>query len=625
MNCKWTISGHHLCIEDDKQLLHPSAAEIYSLIDGEEIDGITIENPSTDFPDLKFSRLGSPIYCKVYTDASSGVICLTLYTVRNKTEISIDMVDGYIIDHCLAENEWFYLTGDSEHLSSILSNAGIRAAGEINIQQYLNLRKENDIEQDILFEINSQDIKKSEAISQLIPQSLNAKLYPYQKIGFSWMKSMIADCGGCILGDEMGLGKTLQVITLFLEKRGNRLLVIAPVSLLENWKQECKKFAPTLKTYIHHGSKRTGRYLDLVNYDVIIISYNTAVSDASLLKMINWDLVVIDEAQNIKNPHSNRARAVKAIPRKSSIAVSGTPFENHIVDIWSLVDFVLPGLLGDLSSFTKTFSDDQSGAEKIEPILSPIMLRRLVKDVANDLPEKVIIPQPLTMPESEAFQYEKIRESIVKNTDPSVITLAALQKLRMFCTFPSLYEAYDVKDPTDVSLKYQRFCEIIEEILSRKEKAIVFTSYKKMFEIFDKDIPKRFNVPIWNINGETPVDDRQKIVDAFNEFPTSAVLALNPRAAGTGLNITGANHVIHFNLEWNPALEDQASARAYRRGQKKTVFVYRLYYLNTVEELVNERISRKREIAKTAIVGNEGMLQERKDLIAAINVSPIFK
>jgi SNF2 family DNA or RNA helicase len=250
------------------------------------------------------------------------------------------------------------------------------------------------------------------------------------------------------------------------------------------------------------------------------------------------------------------------------------------------------------------------------------MIRRMVKDVATDLPEKIVIPQPLLMSNSEGLKYEEFREAACAESEGNSLNLGILQKLRMFCTHPLLCEN-DIFDPYDVSVKYQRLCEIVDEICSLGEKVILFTSYQKMFDILDRDIPYRFGIPIWKINGSTPVEKRQNIVDDFNNYEASALLALNPRAAGTGLNITSANHVVHYNLEWNPALEDQASARAYRRGQEKTVFVYRLYYEDTVEQIVNERIERKREMVSAAIVGTDGKTENREDIIAALNISPI--
>ena len=247
------------------------------------------------------------------------------------------------------------------------------------------------------------------------------------------------------------------------------------------------------------------------------------------------------------------------------------------------------------------------------------MVRRLVKDVAQDLPEKIIISQPLSMSDVESDGYESIRSEL---SGEKSINFASLQKLRMYCTHPKLCDDVSATSSTLETIKYQRMCEILEEVFSRKEKAIVFTSYQKMFEILKDDLPNRFNVPVDCINGSTPVDNRQKIVDWFNDLSGSAVLILNPRAAGTGLNITSANHVIHYNLEWNPAVEDQASARAYRRGQKKVTFIYRLYYSNTVEDVINQRLDRKRSMAETAVIGTSGDEADMQDIIDSLNISP---
>lgn len=335
--------------------------------------------------------------------------------------------------------------------------------------------------------------------------------------------------------------------------------------------------------------------------------------------MIDWELLILDEAQNIKNPYSKRSKYVKEIESKNRLAITGTPFENHILDIWSLVDFVLPDYLGTENEFNKLYQDDINGAEKIEPMLSLVMIRRLVKDVAKDLPEKVIIPQPISMTDKEIDLYESIREELSGATNYS---LPMLTKLRMFCTHPNLVCDDLCRDPIINSLKYQRCCEVLEEIIANKEKVIIFTSYQKMFDIFMEDLADRFAIPIDYINGSTQVEKRQQIVDWFNSLDGSAVLILNPKAAGTGLNITAANHVIHYNLEWNPAVEDQASARAYRRGQKKTVFIHRFYYKDTVEEIVNQRIDRKREMATTAVIGSDGSSSDLQDIIDAVNASP---
>ena len=625
MQYKWIIYQHHIAIEAEDEILHPDAGEIFSFVTGDH-DYPEIPNPLVQMSFLRFSKVGAPIKCEIQSDDNNS-ISLHLFAIRKNKRCTIDLINGHIIDHGVADNEWFYLTGNIESIQVLLANAGILESGPISIGQYFALiRQEFFLEhKEVTNLVDDSTVKKLLVPDGLVPAGIAANLYPYQKTGFLWIKNMLQISQGCILGDEMGLGKTLQIITVFQDLKDQLkvpMLVVAPVSLLENWKRECTKFAPNLDVFVHHGAKRTGRASELTKHDVIIISYNTAVSDLAMLKMIDWWCVVLDEAQNIKNPYSERAKSVKAITKKSGVAVTGTPFENHITDIWSLVDFAVPGLLGTLGTFQQNVSDDVLGAQIIEPILSPIMIRRQVKEVANDLPEKVIIPQPLAMSDSESHAYEAFRiEANNAANGNSAVTLSLLQKLRMFCTHRMICEGQEVADPYETSIKYQRFCEILEEIISLNEKVIVFTSYKKMFDIFSQDIPTRFGINVKTINGETPVEERQRIVDWFNAYDGSVMLALNPRAAGTGLNITGANHVIHYNLEWNPSLEDQASARAYRRGQEKTVFVYRLFYVNTVEQVVNERIERKRDIATAAVVGTDG-IAERNDILKALTLAP---
>lgn len=626
---KWTISDNHIALIYDNQLFHPSAKEIYAVLEDEResfVSDIPCKNIKEAFANVHFSKIGSPIKCQM--DTRNEEIEMSLYVMRKGKKITVDVLGGEIVDQCAFGDDWFYVSGSVQELANIFQRVGIKGCGKLTSSQYVEIiRNQDSFETGTLINnVRTSLLNKPTGLEGDIPVKLNAKLYSYQKTGYYWMKYMLEENKGCILGDEMGLGKTLQIITLMLEfkqKRNVPILVVAPVSLLQNWKRECEKFAPDLKCCVHHGIHRTGRYKEFEDYDVVIISYSIAINDASILCMVDWKLVVLDEAQNIKNPSSERTKFVKKIPRRSSIAVTGTPFENHVSDIWSLADFVIPGLFGSQAEYNRIISDDIEGADKVEPMLSPIMIRRMVKDVATDLPEKVIIPQPLAMSSVEGQKYEEFRSEAQKSTENGNLNLGVLQKLRMFCTHPMICDDAGIGDYYGASVKYQRLCEIIEEICAREEKVIMFTSYQKMFDILEEDIPKRYNIPVWKINGNTEVEDRQNIVDAFNGFSGSALLVLNPRAAGTGLNITSANHVIHYNLEWNPALEDQASARAYRRGQQKTVFVYRLYYEDTVEQIVNERIERKREMASAAVVGTDGKTENREDIIAALSLSPM--
>lgn len=629
MKAVWIIDGHHLALQDGRNVYHPDASDIYTLISNEGKSNLDIEynHPNNDLPDIRFSKVGAQLILKLYSDNAG--IRLQLYAVRREILYPVDIIDGTIIDQCVGDNVWFYITGNKENIQDVISKAGIISNGNITMRQYFSLAEQEFIANNeyIKSEVDLSNLSFESSKDACVPSTLKATLFPYQETGFKWIDKMLDECSGCILGDEMGLGKTMQVITEMLslkDRVNNPMLVVAPISLLTNWQREIAKFAPSLRTKLHYGSMRISNYREFLVYDVIVTSYTTVVSDICMLNMINWSLVALDEAQNIKNPNSARTKACKQVSRERSIAVSGTPFENHVTDIWSLMDFVQPNLLGSLENYQEAISDDEEGGKKIEPILSPLMIRRMVTDVAKDLPEKVVITQPLQMSEYECLEYEKCLDEQKEKFNSDNIGLPMLQTLRIFCTHPfaATEKPNLLDDPSEASVKYQRFCEIVDEIVGKNEKVIVFTSYKRMFEIFKNDVPQRFGIQLWTINGETPVDERQKIVDRFNGLEGSAILILNPKAAGTGLNITGANHVIHYNLEWNPSLEDQSSARAYRRGQEKTVFIYRLYYVDTVEQVVNERIERKRSIASNAIVGNDGQSQDRADIIRALELLP---
>ena len=610
----WIKKENHIAIRHDKKIAHLNAVDVYDALKKEDyyLFGENQGNIENAFPNIYFSSIGLIALPKI--SCINGML-----SIERKVENQfVDFVKCEIIDQIIIEDEWHYIS-NAKDINRLLKNTKVRQNGSITINDYFEILKENrnlNIVENI---VQSNDLKNILSLSE--PKNLNATLFEYQKVGYSWMTTMLKNVKGCILGDEMGLGKTLQAISLIQDNAnmGKKVLVVAPVSLLENWKNECLKFAPYVKVLIHHGLRRGGSPKRFKDYDCIVTSYSNVISDNALLNMIDWELLILDEAQNIKNPYSKRSKYVKEIESKNRLAITGTPFENHILDIWSLVDFVLPDYLGTENEFNKLYQDDINGAEKIEPMLSLVMIRRLVKDVAKDLPEKVIIPQPISMTDKEIDLYESIREELSGATNYS---LPMLTKLRMFCTHPNLVCDDLCRDPIINSLKYQRCCEVLEEIIANKEKVIIFTSYQKMFDIFMEDLADRFAIPIDYINGSTQVEKRQQIVDWFNSLDGSAVLILNPKAAGTGLNITAANHVIHYNLEWNPAVEDQASARAYRRGQKKTVFIHRFYYKDTVEEIVNQRIDRKREMATTAVIGSDGSSSDLQDIIDAVNASP---
>lgn len=627
----WEIRENVLGLKGPRSdFLVPSALQLYSELFADkplpppfDVCGSVRES----MKGVRFSRLGARVDLEFVSENGTYSVQCKAKANRGGKIYDVTSIFARNVDHAVFDGVWFYITENFSLVAEFLEASGINDMSHVPYSSYLDALRAAPrypgIKISSCVRIGSGQDETSQSCVQ--PQGLCATLYPYQLSGFAWMRFVTDENCGCILGDEMGLGKTLQIIAL-LQYRHNvnsgPSLVVAPVSLLENWRREIARFAPNLKVLVHHGPKRSGFYKDFIGYDVVVVAYSAVINDSSMLCSLKWDLLIADEAQNIKNPYAIRTKSIKKIPARSVVAVSGTPFENHISDIWSIVDFVLRGFLGKLADFLKSYPDTIEGADRVEPLLTPLMIRRLVKDVAKELPEKIEIPVPLVMTEEEAVLYETERQSIVERVGEDNAMFAELLGLRMYCTHPSLTGGRQAEDPTRHCTKYERLCEVLEEIRSRNEKVILFTSFTGMCELLGHDIPARLGIPVSIINGATPAARRQEIVDSFSAVSGCSLLVLNPKAAATGLNITSANHVIHYNLEWNPAIEDQASARAYRRGQGKTVFVHRLYYVDTVEEFVNDKIRSKRRMTAAAVVGNIGDATSRRDYLDALKYTP---
>ncbi|AMV17417.1 ATP-dependent helicase HepA [Planctomyces sp. SH-PL14] len=589
-------------------------------IRGEEIS----RPPSEALPDLAIRRFPADISIEIAppSDPLTGhpSCCVRVYDGGKPIQL-LQVLDG---DQLLVGTDWYPLPPESiEAIRDLLSSVRVMAPGRLTLRQYLDLRGLNS---SLVKIVDSEDeAEERPSGSESIPEGLKADLYPYQETGFQWL-SRIADEGlGCILADQMGLGKTLQIIALLLREsktRGAPSLVVAPATLLENWRRELNRFAPALAVLLHQGRERTGFPRNLQKFDVVIASYDTAMRDISIMEMVGWNIVVLDEAQAIKTPDAQRTVTLKTLPRRMAVAVSGTPVENRLRDLWSLMDFAVPGLLGPLNQFEAHYLDDEDHASELEPLVSPLILRRLVADVAKDLPDRIDIPQAIQLSDEAAHRYDEIRHEVVAEYG-KMASLVALTKLRMFCTHPFLLSD-ETGDPLPHSSKYARLLEILDEVFLDGEKVLIFTSYTRMADILAEDLHRRYKLPFTIIDGRTPVTDRQPTVDRFGQITTSAGLILNPKAAGTGLNITAANHVVHFNLEWNPALEDQATARAYRRGQTRPVTVHRLFHPGTVEEVIDQRTARKRVIASSAVVGTEGTENDIADIVRSLELSPVM-
>lgn len=627
----WEVSGNVLMLAlPDGSHVTPSADEIYRVaVEGAASDRLPSRVVPTGLPAISFSRF--PLLLEIRIEASeggdAGGLRATTYAKGDNIAIRLLDVSSRVADHVVADGEWYPLArGALEEAQEILRRVEVPATGEINLRQYLTLLQLASTHPTIQDHAGdaASALRQRASEGERLPAGFVGTLYPYQRDGWRWLELVSSQGIGGILADEMGLGKTVQIAALLAaEADANRTpcLVVATGTLLENWRRELAKFAPRASVLVHQGSERTGLPREIRTFNVVVTSYDTLVRDFSLFRTIEWNIVVLDEAQAIKNSETKRSAAAKRIPRRVGIAVTGTPVENRLSDLWSIADFALPGFLGERSAFEKAFANDDHGAEALEPFVSPILLRRKVADVAADLPGRIDIPQALSLTDEQAAAYEEMRRSIVAEYGASA-TLVSLTRLRMFCAHPSLLDS-KADDPVAVSAKYERLCEILEEIIASGEKAIIFTSYNAMSDLLAEDIGRRFTIPTALIDGRTAFEERQPTVDRFGAVAGSAVLVLNPRAAGTGLNITAANHVIHYNLEWNPAVEDQASARAYRRGQTRPVTVHRLFYADTVEEVIDRRLTLKRSLAGRAVVGIDGADDNLADIAAALASSPV--
>ena len=627
------VNGQFIQISGAQQhVVSPVAEEIYSVVfEGvEEIRGVPVSRGGFLATGVQFSQnTANPIIViEVETHQGNPAIVCKMAAREGAIEADVAFDDKQILDYALGGGRWMPLPlGAINEAKSFLHEAGVKAFGPITLLEYMNLIR---LPTRVLTVVDrtATALSASAVAMELkgeAPASFIGKLYPYQLDGFRWLSYMARSGIGGVIADEMGLGKTVQVICLLLEAaeqgRGPNI-VVSPATLLENWRRELARFAPRLRVLVHSGLRRTGQPDELRQQDVVISSFETAVADISLLRNLQWNIVVVDEAQGIKNPDARRTLQIKTLPRKCGIAVTGTPVENRLKDLWSITDFVLPSLLGPLKEFERRHPDTVSGAALLEPVVTPLILRRLVLGVAKDLPPRIDIPQPLVLDDASAIAYESIRAATANHGVGT--SLAGLTSLRMFATHPWLIDKFrSITNPADCSVKLERLFEIIAEMTSREGKALIFTSYKDSIDLLVAAIGCRFAIPTDYIDGRVPVSHRQIKVDQFTAEKSSAVLVLNPKAAGTGLNITAANHVIHFNPEWNPAVEDQGSARAYRRGQMKPVTIHQFYYVNTVEEVIHDRMQRKRDLAFAAIVGTDGRDQDVDDLLRAIRISPI--
>ncbi|MDQ6786661.1 MAG: DEAD/DEAH box helicase [Acidobacteriota bacterium] len=467
------------------------------------------------------------------------------------------------------------------------------------------------------------DLTESPAI--LLPENLYAEMRPYQLRGFEWLYKNTMLGFGSLMADDMGLGKTLQVIAALLKfKEENRLekekaLVIVPTSLLTNWRKEIEKFAPSLVVGIYHGSTRD---FQPEKYDITLTSYGIIRSDLDKFKKAKWFAVVVDEAQNIKNTATAQTKAVKSLKARTFIAMSGTPVENRLSEYWSIMDFVNRGYLGSLKKFHENFAKpiqnekDHNALERFKKTTAPFLLRRLKSDksIISDLPDKIENDQLCSLTKEQAAVYENTVKAALKTIEGAKenfarqgLVLQMILALKQICNHPAQYLKKG-SDAPELSGKAVLMLSLLENILEAGEKTLIFTQYREMGDLLVKFIEQKFGAETLFLHGGVSRKRRDEMVETFQNERACKIFILSLKAGGTGLNLTAASNVIHYDLWWNPAVEAQATDRAYRIGQQKNVMVYRLITGNTFEERINDMIRSKRELADLTVGTGENWI-----------------
>ena len=460
------------------------------------------------------------------------------------------------------------------------------------------------------------------------PPSFAGTLRPYQRRGLAWLTFLQSLGLGGVLADDMGLGKTVQLLALFAADppQAGPTLLVCPMSLVGNWQREAARFTPELRVHVHHGAQRArgAEFGDAVRAaDLVLTTYPTAARDAADLAGVDWHRVVLDEAQAVKNAATRQAEAVRALPARHRIAVTGTPVENRLADLWSIMQFANPGLLGPAATFRKRFAEpierhgDTDTAERLRRITGPFVLRRLKTDssIISDLPEKLEMEVVCNLTAEQAALYQVVVDDMMARIEASEgierrgLVLATMTRLKQVCNHP----AQLLRDGSTLagrSGKLARLEEILDEVLAAGEKAVLFTQYAEFGGMLRGHLSARFGREVLFLHGGLGKADRDEMVTRFQSDDGPALFVLSLKAGGTGLTLTAANHVVHVDRWWNPAVEDQATDRAFRIGQRRRVQVRKFVCAGTVEEKVAALIADKRSLAASVVGTGEQWVTE---------------
>ncbi|MBW4828121.1 MAG: DEAD/DEAH box helicase [Clostridiaceae bacterium] len=513
--------------------------------------------------------------------------------------------------------------GEKDFEKEIFSIPKYRAA---YLDNYFKEKDLDFIEENVDFKNLVEDIKKPEDIEYEIPEELESILRDYQKFGFKWLKALSKYGLGGILADDMGLGKTLQIITFLLSEKNEKgewaSIVVAPTSVVYNWESEIEKFAPSLKVLVVSGSKAERRELikEIENHDVIITSYPLIRNDIDEYKTIKFRYCILDEAQYIKNPKSLSARSVKKINANNYFALTGTPMENSLIELWSIFDYLMPGYLLSNKKFVEKYEkpitreQDESALRDLNKHIRPFILRRLKKDVLEELPEKIEQKVLVDLTNEQKKVYIAYLQAIKGEIEEEIVSkgfnrsqikiLAGLTRLRQICCHPGMF----MENYNGHSGKLSYLKEILKDAIEGGHRILLFSQFTSMLKIVE-DMLNENHIDYMYLDGSTSIKERGRRVEDFNNGQGDVFL-VSLKAGGTGLNLTGADTVIHIDPWWNPAVEEQATDRAYRMGQKNTVQVMKLITKGTIEEKIFELQERKKEMIDKVITEGETLVSK---------------
>ena len=499
-------------------------------------------------------------------------------------------------------------------VDSLSEDTNIKS-NEIKVHKSKSIFLNECLKDDSLLFIEGKDIVKHiankienlEEIDYKVPRELKATLRDYQLTGFKWFKTLSHYEFGGILADEMGLGKTVQTIAFLLSEKNKKSIIVTPTSLIYNWRSEFEKFAPTMKIKIVHGNKEDREFSkdEIKDIDVLITTYGTLRNDYNLYEDITFDFCIIDEGQNIKNPLSQSSEVVKELKAKVKFALTGTPIENNLIELWSLFDYILPGYLYSKRKFQEKFIKVDNGSEELKKLIKPFILRRLKSEVMSELPDKIEKRFLIEMTEEQKKVYKayvddvKVKMKEKDFTTDKITIFSYLTKLRQLTLDPAiLIEGY-----TGGSGKIDVTVELVEKFIKEKHKILLFSQFTSVLDSIKKVLEAE-GIEYFYLDGATKASERVQLVNEFNASDKVKIFLISLKAGGTGLNLTSADVVIHFDPWWNPAIEDQATDRAHRFGQKNVVEVIKLIAKGSIEEKIIKLQESKKEIINEIMSGN---------------------